>query len=153
MPIRPENRERYPANWKLEIRPAVLARAHNCCEKCKAPNGKTICREFSGETFMTMDGMVFDAETGEAYGYCRGSEYPAGRFVTVVLTIAHLDHTPENCDGMEAGAAAPKPLAESNLRAWCQRCHLRYDSEHHRQTAAETRARNSKQTDMFRSAK
>ena len=33
----------------------------------------------------------------------------------VVLTIAHLDHTPENCD-------------DENLRAWCQRCHLTYDA-------------------------
>jgi 5-methylcytosine-specific restriction endonuclease McrA len=32
----------------------------------------------------------------------------------VVLTIAHLDHTPENCE-------------PDNLRAWCQRCHNRYD--------------------------
>lgn len=33
MPIKPENRARYPENWATEIRPATLARAHNCCEK------------------------------------------------------------------------------------------------------------------------
>lgn len=38
-----------------------------------------------------------------------------------VLTVAHLDHTPENC-------------ARDNLRALCSVCHLRYDAEHHRQT-------------------
>lgn len=32
----------------------------------------------------------------------------------VVLTIAHLDHTPENCD-------------YNNLRALCQKCHNNYD--------------------------
>lgn len=32
----------------------------------------------------------------------------------VVLTVAHLDHTPENCD-------------PDNLKALCQRCHLHYD--------------------------
>jgi len=32
----------------------------------------------------------------------------------VVLTIAHLDHTPENCD-------------YNNLRALCQKCHNAYD--------------------------
>lgn len=37
---------------------------------------------------------------------------------TVVLTIAHLDHTPENCD-------------PDNLLAMCQRCHLAYDAESH----------------------
>jgi hypothetical protein len=31
MPIKPENRTRYPANWS-EIRAAILARAADCCE-------------------------------------------------------------------------------------------------------------------------
>jgi 5-methylcytosine-specific restriction endonuclease McrA len=33
----------------------------------------------------------------------------------VVLTTAHLDHDPSNCD-------------PANLRAWCQRCHNTYDA-------------------------
>ena len=41
----------------------------------------------------------------------------------VVLTVAHLDHTPENC-------------ADENLKAWCQRCHNRYDAEHRRKNRA-----------------
>jgi hypothetical protein len=36
----------------------------------------------------------------------------------VVLTVAHLNHKPSDC----------RP---ENLRAMCQRCHLRYDSQHH----------------------
>ena len=44
----------------------------------------------------------------------------------MVLTTAHLDHTPENC-------------AESNLRAMCQNCHLAYDADEHASTAARTR--------------
>lgn len=51
----------------------------------------------------------------------------------VCLTTAHLDHTPENCDGIQYGEAAP-PVEQSNLRAWCQRCHLNYDAQHHAQT-------------------
>jgi hypothetical protein len=39
----------------------------------------------------------------------------------VVLTVAHMDHDPRNC-------------ADDNLRAMCQRCHLLYDREHHRET-------------------
>ena len=39
----------------------------------------------------------------------------------VVLSVAHLDHQPENNDF-------------SNLKALCQRCHLRYDARHHAQT-------------------
>jgi len=46
----------------------------------------------------------------------------------VVLTVAHLDHDPGNSD-------------PDNLRAMCQRCHLRYDVEHHKASAARTRDR------------
>ena len=44
----------------------------------------------------------------------------------VVLTVAHLDHNPANCD-------------PANLRAWCQPHHLRYDAQHHARNAANTR--------------
>lgn len=33
----------------------------------------------------------------------------------IVLTVAHLDHTPENCD-------------DANLLHMCQGCHNRYDA-------------------------
>ena len=48
------------------------------------------------------------------------------KLIMIVLTIAHLDHTPENCD-------------DDNLRAWCQRHHLGYDALHHKQTAYASR--------------
>ena len=85
MPIKPENKKRYPANWK-EIRKDILKRADNKCEFCGIEN--YAIRE-------------------------NGSK--------VVLTIAHLDHIPENCD-------------YSNLRALCQRCHNRYDAKHRAET-------------------
>lgn len=53
----------------------------------------------------------------------------------VVLTIAHLDHTPENC-------------VHSNLMAMCQEHHLAYDQRHHQQNAYATR-RKGKAADMF----
>ena len=60
---------------------------------------------------------------------CEGSpDYPNCKAVNyephpvtgskVILTIAHLDHDITNND-------------ESNLKAWCQRCHLNYDKDHH----------------------
>jgi len=67
MPIRPENKKLYPANWK-EIRARILERAQQCCEgsprypHCSAPNGEP------------------HPVTGSK----------------VVLTIAHLDHNPGN---------------------------------------------------------
>lgn len=44
----------------------------------------------------------------------------------VVLTVAHLNHDPADC-------------RDDNLKAMCQRCHLRYDVPHHQQNAARTR--------------
>jgi hypothetical protein len=51
-----------------------------------------------------------------------------GRSVTIVLTVAHLDHTPENCD-------------RTNLAALCQQCHNRYDVKHRQGNASKTRDR------------
>lgn len=85
MPIRPENRARYPKDWRA-ISLRARERAGWRCEgsptypDCRAENAKP------------------HPETGSP----------------VVLTVAHLDHQPENC-------------ADDNLRAWCQRCHNTYD--------------------------
>jgi hypothetical protein len=99
MPILPENRARYPAEWKTEVRPAILARAGNRCEGSPVyPD----CR----------------AENGEPHPVT-GSP--------VVLTIAHLNHVPENCD-------------PENLRAWCQLCHNTYDAAHRRETQRRRKA-------------
>lgn len=54
----------------------------------------------------------------------------------VVLTVAHLDHQPEHC-------------ADENLRALCQRCHLRYDAEHHRRNSHATRMKRKAAGDLF----
>ncbi|MER6235917.1 hypothetical protein ABT185_07555 [Streptomyces clavifer] len=104
MPIRPENRGRYPADWPAISRRIRFDRAAGRCE-CLGECGRG-----------THEGRCPNVHGGKAYG--TGSQ--------VVLTTAHLDHTPENC-------------ADTNLRAMCQGCHLHYDADHHRQTAAATR--------------
>ena len=71
MPIKPENRRRYPADWKTRIRPAILERAGHCCEG------------------------------SPTYPECRARNYEPHPVTgsRVVLTIAHWpDHAPENCD-------------------------------------------------------
>ncbi len=104
MPIRPENRDRYPLDWP-EISAGIrFGRAGGRCE-CLGECARG-----------THDGRCPNEHGLPAYG--TGS--------TVVLTTAHLDHTPENCQ-------------PDNLRAMCQGCHLHYDRDHHRQTAAATR--------------
>jgi 5-methylcytosine-specific restriction endonuclease McrA len=137
MPIKPENRSRYPANWK-EIRAVILTRAGNCCEQCKVPNGTRVARGAGRfvDTFMTDDAEVYCADTGESLGRVRMSDYEVKNMVDIVLTIAHLDHTPENCD-------------PDNLRALCQRCHLRYDAAHHAETARNTRRERLAVADLF----
>jgi hypothetical protein len=103
-PIRPENRHRYPEDWpmiSLRIRNVRAAGRCECLGECGRGTHVGRCPNVNG---------------GSAYG--TGSH--------VVLTVAHLDHTPENCD-------------EQNLKAMCQGCHLHYDRDHHRQTAAATR--------------
>lgn len=84
MPIKEENKKRYPPNWKEISEYVRFERAENKCEVCGAENYKP------------------HPETGSK----------------VILTVAHLDHTPENCD-------------LDNLKAMCQKCHLTYDSNIH----------------------
>lgn len=67
MPMKPENRDRYPRNWKA-IRAAMLDRAGNRCEFCGVDN----------------------------YSTCGTTK--------IVLTIAHLDHTPERPLGRPAAS-------------------------------------------------
>lgn len=107
-------KERYPDEWPA-IRAGVLMRACNMCERCFAPNGEAIIRGegIHAETYMLPHGEVFCAIDGERLGMARGSEYD-GRFVKVVLTVAHLDHVEHHND-------------PSNLAAMCQRCHLNHD--------------------------
>jgi len=106
MPIRPENRQRYPPDWKA-ISLRIKARSGGRCEcegECglhRTNPGPRRCTERHGEP----------------------ARWAKGR---VVLTVSHLDHQPENCD-------------DDNLKAMCQRCHLRYDVPHHRATARRTR--------------
>jgi hypothetical protein len=50
----------------------------------------------------------------------------------VVLSVAHLNHTPADCE-------------RSNLVVLCARCHLRYDARFHAQNARQTRIRKKKQ--------
>jgi hypothetical protein len=81
MPIRPENKSRYPKDWPAISKRIRFERALNRCEVCGAENYQP------------------HPVTGSK----------------VILTTAHLDHMPENCD-------------DDNLKAMCQRCHLSYDA-------------------------
>lgn len=120
MPIKPENRARYPKDWP-EVRARALERAGHACEFCGVPN--------YWRGFRHSDGSFLPTGWNERRALCCPLHCFVPRAVRVfeiVLTIAHLDHTPENC-------------ADDNLRALCQRCHLNYDNAHHMQNARATR--------------
>lgn len=137
MPIRPENRARYPKDWKA-ISEAVKTEQGWRCAFCLVKHGERISRG-TGEnagTFQDLDGYVFDADNGMQLGRVRLSDYEGARPVKVVLTTAHLDHRPENCE-------------RGNLKALCQRCHLVYDREHHAETAAATRRARANTLELF----
>jgi hypothetical protein len=117
VPIREENKARYPKDWKA-ISLRIREKAGQKCEKCAAPNGQEIlrmtCEDYHFEpVYAIRTGEIFCANTGREIDY-RNAPDLYGKWVKVVLTVAHLDHTPENC-------------ADDNLKAWCQRCHNIYD--------------------------
>jgi 5-methylcytosine-specific restriction endonuclease McrA len=121
MPIKLENRHRYPKDWQA-IRATILYRAGNACEQCGIPN-RAWRNNATGQ-------WTKDAGLAEAW------RLDGDKIADIVLTVAHLDHTPEHND-----------LA--NLRALCQRCHLAYDADHHAQTAYQTRRRHLALGDLF----
>lgn len=101
MPIRPENRDRYGDDWAEFSASIRFGRAQGRCE-CEGECGRG-----------THDGRCPNLHGGEAYG--TGSR--------VILTVAHLCHTPE---------------CREHVKAMCQGCHLYYDREHHAETRRRT---------------
>lgn len=124
MPIRAENRDRYPADWPA-ISARIRKRTKNRCEECGVANhvlggrspidGVFLPALPKGEKLLRLDWPV----QGE-WAWCgQGQRQEHLRIIRIVLTVAHLDHTPENC-------------ADDNLKALCQRCHNRYDAAQRR---------------------
>ncbi len=122
MPIRPENRSRYPADWKTVIVPAVRERSGNICEECgvknhelggRLPGGRWMKAEPTGD-----NGLRLTWPELGTYHWCSdGERREVLRIIRIVLTVAHLDH-----DDLETRDI-------TRLRHWCQRCHNRYDAK------------------------
>lgn len=89
MPIRPENRARYAKDWK-----AISLEVRDAAGwRCEGSPAFPDCRAANAEPHPVTGSVV-------------------------VLTVAHLNHTPE-----DNGEPGNRP----NLKAWCQRCHNTYD--------------------------
>lgn len=135
MPIRPENRNRYPAEWP-QIRAAILERARYRCEGCSVPDYAVGYRDAEGRFIPLRGSGPCDAAgqgehwpSGQPLGYAQARAFAdlyncctderdadGNRWIVVVLTVAHLNHQPEDC----------RP---ENLRAFCQACHSRHDRQ------------------------
>ena len=94
----------YPPDWP-ERRRRILERAGNCCEGCGLPNHSYVNR-------ITRELCLQDEDEA----------------IKIVLTIAHLDHDPQNWN-----------VEDERLRAWCQKCHNAYDARERRKHMREKR--------------
>lgn len=98
MPIRPENIKRYPANWP-DIRARIRERSGNRCE-CTGQCGQMHGGDLTGRCERWHLELLVREGRDDA---------------TVILTVMHLNHTPEDC-------------RDENLLHACQGCHNRYDA-------------------------
>lgn len=137
MPIKKENRSRYPKNWKQISADLIHNRAGNRCERCGIHNHAVGYRDEEGNfhpefgNYITDKlGRGIDYRTDKMIDYKSAQSYAefattnderGHKYIVIVLTTAHLDHVPENCD-------------PSNLWVLCQKCHNNYDQVHRTET-------------------
>lgn len=124
MPIKPENKARYPKGWAAFSKAIRFDRAEGRCE-CTGECG----------LHQTTPGPRRCTEThGHAAKWAKGK---------VILTVAHLDAAGGPCD-------CPDPCDKPHhVKAMCQRCHLRYDLPRHKANARATREAKSPQARLF----
>jgi len=111
---------KYPKYWKTKIRPEILQRAEKyceridkilpCCENCGVENRAIGWRDDDGNFIHC---TTYEEVTKRGFGF-----YQTSGYLRIILTISHLDHNTENND-------------YSNLKALCQRCHLKHNKEFH----------------------
>ena len=138
MPIRPENRARYPKDWALRVRFVREIRARNRCEWCglqhhavgyRDQDGRFVRAGGNGPLDFAGIGQVWPS--GELLSFAdaaevvqvlndhergdRACDADGHRWFVVRLTVAHVyDERPEAASLL-------------NLAALCERCHNRHD--------------------------
>ena len=109
----PMDKKLYPPNWDeiaLKIKTAVDWTCEWCSRPCRPPGVKlTDVETWLGESHPEWLPKLYDWEDTEEFGYI---EVPKPQRFT--LTVAHLNHKPEDC-------------RRENLKALCSVCHCQYD--------------------------
>jgi len=116
----PVDYRNYPPNWFTEIRPRILVRADNCCETCGVENKAKLfsvpLKVKNTDGRYSKRSLWIESETDKNRLVANFSLAGKIKVVTVVLTIAHLDHDPKN-----------HKVKDDRLKALCQQCHKVYD--------------------------
>jgi ribosomal protein S14 len=113
LPIRPERRFFYPIDWAIISRQIRFGRAKGRCETCGRPHGRLICQLNDGRWFDDLSAQWRD-DRGEPVAWPDIVDLSGQQRRKIFLGTAHLDQDPGNS----------RP---TNLKALCQRCHLRHD--------------------------
>ncbi len=136
MPIPKHLRHLYRGKDYNAFVTALLDRAGNACEQCKAPNRARVLRvqlkEFAGWWWDGLLGIGRDPngdQWPEWNYWAVQQQFPRAQFrgVKIIIGPAHINHTPGDLD-------------PSHARALCQRCHIVFDVKPHVQHAHITRA-------------
>ena len=143
MPIKHENRARYPKSWP------ALSVAAKALAGWKCQHAGCTARQYSIGIWHRPGGgphqwaeqyepqsTYAEARTTAAEAWWEVQHVGGDKLTIIVLTVAHLNHEPEDC----------RP---ENLAAMCQRHHLAYDAQHHKETAYSSRKRAAMTADLF----
>jgi len=116
----PIDYSKYPKNWKSEIVPRILERANHKCEFCSIENKATATSiplkiNDKGRYKIKRFWITAPSDVARMTPFAQGGDV---KEITVVLTIAHLDHDELNHE-----------VSDDRLAALCQYCHLNYDAK------------------------
>lgn len=143
MPIKPENSHRYPKDWPAISRAARERAGWKCQhEGCTARQYSIgIWHRPGGGAHQWAEQYEPQATYAEARQVAADAWWEVqhlggDKLTVIVLTVAHLNHQPEDC----------RP---ENLAALCQRHHLAYDHDHHRANAQATRRAKAGTLELF----